>query len=324
MLSTPNLPLHMSTSAPVLSVSDLCVRYGDRAALDGLSFDIAPGEIMGLLGPNGAGKTTLIKSICAKLSPASGEISICEQFVKRGAENRKFVGLVPQDIGLYPHLTAQENLSVFARMFGLRGDSLKRAVETALNQVGLTGRAHDRVSALSGGMKRRINFAAAILHKPALLILDEPTAGTDVPARDSIHAVTRDLANAGYAILLVTHELESAEHLCDRILILVDGKKRICASPRGILETEFDGARECVITLDPLMSVDHASILQSLGFKRSGVDDEWRTAIDADSPTPLAALQQSLSHAGIEPREMTLRRPGLPSLFHKIEQGLRS
>lgn len=324
MSSTPNLHLHMSTSAPVLSVTDLCVRYGERAALDNLSFEIASGSVLGLLGPNGAGKTTLIKSICAKLSPASGEISICGQPVKRGAENRKHVGLVPQDIGLYPHLTAQENLSVFARMFGLRGETLKSAVETALKHVGLTDRAHDRVSALSGGMKRRINFAAAILHNPALLILDEPTAGTDVPARDSIHAVTRELANAGYAILLVTHELESAEHLCDRVLILVDGKKRICASPRDILEAEFDGARECVITLAPQTSLDHASILQSLGFKQTGVDDEWRTSIHAKSPTPLAALQQSLSHAGIEPREMTLRRPGLPSLFHKIEQGLRS
>jgi len=319
-----NLHLHMSTKVPVLSVSDLCVRYGARAALDCLSFNIAPGEIMGLLGPNGAGKTTLIQSVCGKLNQDSGEIFICGQRVKRGVENRKLVGLVPQDIGLYPHLTARENLSVFARMFGLRGESLTRVVDEALEQVGLSARGHDRVSALSGGMKRRINFAAAILHKPALLILDEPTAGTDVPARDAIHSVTQNLARAGYAVMLVTHELEAAEHICDRVLILVDGKKRICAPPADILKTEFKGVRECIITLDPHISMEHVSILQSFGFTRSGQDDEWIAVIHPKSESPLTALQQSLSQAGLEPREMTVRRPGLPSLFHKIEQGIDS
>lgn len=310
----------MTNSDPVLRVENLTVRYGERAALDGLSFDLMAGEVMGLLGPNGAGKTTLIKAICAKLNPQAGGVSICGKVVKRGSENRKSVGLVPQDIGLYKHLTARENLTVFARMFGLRGESIASAVDKALDQVGLKTRANDYVDTLSGGMKRRINYAAAILHDPALLILDEPTAGTDIPARDSIHSVTKALAGAGYAVLLVTHELEAAEQLCDRVLILVDGKKRSCAAPKEVLEKEFEGASECIISLDPVMGAHHASSLQSLGFAKMKSENSWQTVIHPKTLMPLAAIQQSLNNAGIDVREMTLRRPGLASLFHKIDQ----
>lgn len=305
---------------PVLDVQNIRVSYGARRAVDALSFDVNAGEIVGLLGPNGAGKTTIIKSVCAQIIPDSGAIYIAGRKVKRGAENRKYVGLVPQDIGLYMHMSARENLSVFARMFGLRGGAIHTAIEKALSDVGLSERADDIVSGLSGGMKRRINYAAAILHTPALLILDEPTAGVDIPARDSLHAVTRNLADAGYAVMLVTHELEQAEHLCDRVLIMKDGRKRNFDTPAALLNREFEGRSECVVTLEAPISVQAASRLEALQFTQTGRAHIWRTQIKPDTPQPLAAIGQSLNMAGIDVREITVRKPGLTSLFHKMAQ----
>lgn len=303
---------------PVLQIDDISVSYGPRAALSALSFDVQAGEIVGLLGPNGAGKTTLIKTICAKLIPDSGSISICGHTVKRGAENRKSVGLVPQDIGLYMHLTARENLGVFGRMFGLKGNALKQAVDDALETVNLTSRAHDAVSGLSGGMKRRINYAAAILHRPALLILDEPTAGVDIPARDGIHEVTRNLAAQGFGVLLVTHELESAQALCDRVLILKDGKKLAFDTPASVLYDIYKGARECEIYVET--SADSAK-LNALNFSQTEEPLIWKSTLAPDTKMPLATISQSLEKAGISVREITVRTPGLPELFHDIQSG---
>lgn len=302
----------------VLGVQNISVSYGARKAVSDLSFDIKRGEIVGLLGPNGAGKTTIIKSICAQIVPDSGRIEISGRTVKRGAENRKYVGLVPQDIGLYMHMSARENLSAFARMFGLRGDAITAAVDSALRDVGLTDRADDLVSSLSGGMKRRINYAAAILHSPDLLILDEPTAGVDIPARDSLHDFTRTLAKSGYAILLVTHELEQAEQLCDRVLVMKDGQKRDFDTPPALLARAFQGRSECVVTVEMPITEQTASRLQSLHFTQDEHPQIWRAEIKASTAQPLAAIGQSLEMSGIAVREITVRKPGLTSLFHQM------
>jgi len=304
--------------SPVLSVENVSVSYGARKAVDNLSFDIRAGEIVGLLGPNGAGKTTIIKSVCAQIIPDSGVIKITGKAVKRGAENRNAVGLVPQDIGLYMHMSARENLSAFARMFGLRGAAVVPAVDRALSDVGLSARADDLVSGLSGGMKRRINYAAAILHRPALLILDEPTAGVDIPARDALHDVTRKLAAAGYGVLLVTHELEQAEQLCDRVLVMKNGVRRDFDTPADLLHREFEGRSEGLITLEAGAGAEAASRLHSLNFTPTDHPNIWHTEISKDSAHPLAAIGQSLENAGIDVREITVRKPGLTSLFHKM------
>ena len=310
--------------SPVLSVEHVSVSYGARKAVDDLSFDIQPGEIVGLLGPNGAGKTTIIKSVCAQIEPDSGTIKIAGRLVRRGAENRKYVGLVPQDIGLYMHMSARENLTAFARMFGLRGGDITPAVMRALADVGLTQRANDLVSGLSGGMKRRINYAAAILHAPALLILDEPTAGVDIPARDALHEVTRNLAGAGYGVLLVTHELEQAEHLCDRVLVMKDGRRRDFDAPAALLHREFEGRSECLVTLDAAPDTDAVSRLQLLQFTPTDHPAIWHTEISPGAGQPLAAIVKSLDNAKISAREITLRKPGLTSLFHKMALETRS
>ena len=302
----------------VLDVRNVSVSYGARKAISDLSFDVRPGEIVGLLGPNGAGKTTIIKSVCAQITPDAGVITIAGRRVKRGAENRKYVGLVPQDIGLYMHMSARENLSVFAHMFGLRADAARASVSAALDAVGLSGRADDLVSGLSGGMKRRINYAAAILHAPALLILDEPTAGVDIPARDSLHEVTRNLAGKGFGVLLVTHELEQAQQLCDRVLVMKDGKRRDFDSPQALLHRAFEGRSECLITLETPVGTQTSALLRALDFKSTDHSRIWTTQIEAARQQPLAAISQSLDSAGIAVREITVRKPGLTSLFHRM------
>jgi len=196
-----------------LSVDGLTVSYGDHTALDDLSLDIKPGELRGVIGPNGAGKTSFIKALCGRVS-VNGDIAIDGSSVKRGHDRRGLIGLVPQDIGLYEHLTARENLDVMARLLSVSRKVRKDHVEKALQSVGMGEKSGAYVKDLSGGMKRRINVAAAIMHDPKLVIFDEPTAGIDIPARDTVHRLAREPAQTGKAVILVTHELEQAEALC--------------------------------------------------------------------------------------------------------------
>ncbi|MGH7130101.1 MAG: ABC transporter ATP-binding protein, partial [Planctomycetaceae bacterium] len=165
---------------PLLSVRDLRKSYDGIKAVDGVSFHVAAGEIFGLLGPNGAGKSTTMMIIAGLLRPDAGEIALDgETFDPRRLDLRSMLGVVPQDLALYPELTAQENLSFFGRLYGLKGAKLKDRVDGVLQRVGLTDRARDRAGTYSGGMKRRLNFAIGLLHRPRLLILDEPTVGVD-------------------------------------------------------------------------------------------------------------------------------------------------
>lgn len=302
---------------PILIAEKLTVTYGAMYALDGLSFDLRPGEILGLLGPNGAGKTTLIKTLCGQITPSSGTLIAGGMPVRKGAENRKLIGLVPQDIGLYPHLTARENLSVFASMLGVPATQRVSAVGNALHMVGLEHRASDIISGFSGGMKRRINYAAAILHDPAILILDEPTAGVDIPARDAIHHAAKTLARQGMAVILVTHELEQAELLCDRILMLVSGRKFGFDTPEALIAGSFGDKRECLITLP---AGAQTAALPALGFSVTEMQNVWHANLSG-SASAQEILLKTLETEGITPKEIIMRKPGLTQLMHAVERG---
>ena len=193
-----------------LSVSELSVHYGDYQALKTLELDIEAGELIGIIGPNGAGKTSFIKALCGRVH-YDGHVQIGDERLKRGHNRQKLLGLVPQDIGLYGHMSGRENLTAFAKIMGLSRQEREDAIEKAIEAVDMGDKADELVSALSGGMKRRINVAAAIMHDPKVIIFDEPTAGVDVPARDTVHRLARTLAEKGMAVLLVTHELDQAE-----------------------------------------------------------------------------------------------------------------
>jgi ABC-2 type transport system ATP-binding protein len=209
----------------MIRVEKLSKRFGEIQAVDGVSFEVRPGEIYGLLGPNGAGKTTTISMICGLLEPDSGSIHFEElDLASRPIQVKARLGVVPQETALYEELSARENLRFWGSLYGLSGGRLKTAVEETLERVGLGGRASDPVKSFSGGMKRRLNLALGLVHSPRAVLLDEPTVGIDPQARESILDLVRELAQGGMTVLYTTHYLEEAERLCDRIAIMDHGK----------------------------------------------------------------------------------------------------
>jgi ABC-2 type transport system ATP-binding protein len=217
-------PGHGVETPAVLDAAHLSRSFGSRLAVDDVSFHVAPGETYGLLGPNGAGKTTTIRLVCGLLSANTGEVTVCGMPVSASTTTAKAqIGYVPQDVSLYPDLTARENLSFFGRLYRLSGAALSKRVDEVLELIDLTDRGNDRVESYSGGMKRRLNIGASLLHRPRPLVLDEPTVGVDPQSRHAILESIRTLGSAGLAVLYTTHYMEEAERLCDRIGIIDHG-----------------------------------------------------------------------------------------------------
>ena len=213
------------TTAAVLSCRGLRKQYGSRVAVDDVGFEIAAGERYGLLGPNGAGKTTTISMLCGLLARDGGEITVAGRPMhERALDAKEAIGYVPQEIALYPDLTGLENLRFFGRLYGLGGADLASRIDHVLEVVSLGDRAGERVDRYSGGMQRRLNIAVGLLHRPQLLVLDEPTVGVDPQSRNVILESVERLGDAGIAVLYTTHYMEEAERICDRIAILDVGR----------------------------------------------------------------------------------------------------
>jgi ABC-2 type transport system ATP-binding protein len=214
----------------LLTVSGLRYAYGERVAVDGISFELRQGEVFGLLGPNGAGKTTAISCLCGLLRPAAGMLSLrgAPFAPQERAADRARLGYVPQEIALYDGLTARENLRLFARLQGARDPAA--AAEAGLALAGLEARGGDRVETFSGGMKRRLNLAAGFLHEPDLALLDEPTVGVDPQSRAHLFAAIEKLKAAGRALLYTSHSMDEVQRLCDRIAIMDSGRIVACGT----------------------------------------------------------------------------------------------
>jgi ABC-2 type transport system ATP-binding protein len=209
----------------MLEVRQLRKTYGDLIAVNDVSFTIHKGELVGLLGPNGAGKTTTVSMISGLVTPDTGEVRIDGAALQGDTDPKKRrIGLVPQDIALYEELTANDNLRFFGALFGLHGTAADAAIHAALTLVGLAERARDRVGTFSGGMKRRLNLAAGLLHDPDILLLDEPTVGVDPQSRNAIFDNLEELKRRGKALLYTTHYMEEAERLADRVVIIDHGR----------------------------------------------------------------------------------------------------
>jgi ABC-2 type transport system ATP-binding protein len=220
-----------------LELSDLRHQYGERESLRGLSFSVGRGDVFALLGPNGGGKSTLFKIICTLLRPTSGTVEVFgADAVRQPAEARRHLGVVFQHPAVDPWLTVVENLRTHAHLYGLRGAALPRAIERALERFGLTPRAHDRVGTLSGGLRRRVELAKALLPEPPLVILDEPSAGLDPTARRGLlQELTRLRDDAGTTIVLTTHLMDEAA-VCDRVGILHEGRLVAIGAPAALTE----------------------------------------------------------------------------------------
>src|SRR5512142_3193458 len=205
-------------SVPAIQVQDLQKTFGETHAVQGVSFNVQPGEIFSLLGPNGAGKTTTISMLSCLLRPDHGDARVMGYSIREDALGVKSVlGVVPQEIAVYEDLTARENLNFWGKMYGLRGSALRRRVAEVLDVIGLTDRARERVGKYSGGMKRRVNIGVALLHKPKVIYMDEPTVGIDPQSRRNILDSVVALKNTGMTVLYTTHYMEEAQELSDHI-----------------------------------------------------------------------------------------------------------
>ena len=219
----------------LLEVCNVAKSYGQRRAVDGVSFQVQAGQAVGLIGPNGAGKSTTVGMICGLLAPDAGSIMLDGQALGAGAAPAKRrIGLVPQDLALYEDLAARENLKLFGALYGLRGATLKARVEQVLALVNLSERGADKPATFSGGMKRRLNIAAALMHAPALLILDEPTVGVDPHSREAIFQTLERLKDMGCALIYTSHYMEEVERLADHIVIIDHGKVLADESPAAL------------------------------------------------------------------------------------------
>jgi len=247
----------------MIELEEVSRRFGDLLAVDEFSISIPRGEIFGLLGPNGAGKSTLISLISGQLLPTTGSVLI-NGLQPISVAAKKLMGIAPQSLALYEELSAQDNLEFFARIYGLKGNELKSACQRVLEFVELEGRAKDRVEHYSGGMKRRLNLAIALLHDPELLLLDEPTVGVDPQSRNRLFESVLSLKEQGKTIVYTTHYMEEAEKLCDRVGIMEQG--RLLALDKvdelirqhggeSLLSWSSAGAEHKLKTMDPLADI---------------------------------------------------------------------
>ena len=311
-------------SQPVLNCSGLVRRFGSRVAVDEVGFHISPGERYGLLGPNGAGKTTTISMICGLLDPDAGEVLVAGKHMDgRAVDAKAAIGYVPQEIALYPDLTGRENLRFFARLYGLMGAARDERVLACLELVGLADRADERVEKYSGGMQRRLNIAAGLLHQPRLLVLDEPTVGVDPQSRNAILESVEALGTTGLAVLYTTHYMEEAQRLCDRIGILDEGK------------LVAEGTREELVALmggHDLVRLSADGDLANLATVLSAVDGvEQVTTLDNSVELTVRRARQSLPRifsgvnaAGAAMTGVEVVEPDLEAVFlHLTGKALR-
>ncbi|XVJ59828.1 MAG: ABC transporter ATP-binding protein [Tepidisphaera sp.] len=276
----------------MLTITNLVKSFGANRAVDGVSLQVRKGEVFGLLGPNGAGKSTTIAMVMGVLTPDSGEVVIETADGKRGkpteAQVRRRLGVATQSLAIYDDLTGRENLELFGKLFGLGGAGLKARVDACLEAVGLSDRQQDRARTYSGGMKRRLNLAAAIVHDPEVILLDEPTAGVDPQSRNNILEMVQKLAAGGKTVVYTTHYMEEAQKLCSRVAI-IDKGKILAMGTVDELVGRFGG--ESIVTIK----------------RGSGADEVRRTA------DPVGELRSVLGREGVV--GVAIERPDLETVF---------
>ena len=300
------MPHEAAANGSALRVRNVARRFGSTTALEGASLELRRGERLALLGPNGAGKTTLVRCICGRATPDSGQIEMFGRLLP-ATGGRNELGFVPQEIALYPDLTARENLEAFGRFDGLRGKELREAVEWALAWTGLADRAADLTRTFSGGMKRRVNIACGVLHRPKVLLLDEPTVGVDPQSRERIFAMLEELRDQGTSILLTTHQLDEAEQRCDRIVIIDHGRVIAEGTLPELIEKTVGINRRVVLRLAEAGPPPD-------GF-RTTEDPRELVGEVGDVALELPGLLAGIREAGGQVSDIEVRAPSLHSVF---------
>jgi ABC-2 type transport system ATP-binding protein len=292
-----------------LEIKALVKRFGQVVAVDGISLELRSGECLGLLGPNGAGKSTLIRAIVGRVIPDSGRIAVFGAAADSPAA-RAALGWVPQDLALYPRLTAKENLRAFGRYYGLTGKKLNEAVAWSLDWAALQDRAGELTRNLSGGMKRRLNMAAGLIHQPRLVLMDEPTVGVDPQSRNRIFEMIEALRAEGMTIVYTTHYMEEAERLCDRIAIVDHGRIIALDTRDALIHNSFASRSQVIARLD-----GPAGKISAWVAERGGRLVDSTAEFTIERPTEIAGLLEGAAAAGLELVDLSLRRPNLESVF---------
>ena len=316
------IPASAIPEVAILKVEAVRHAFGARQVLRGVSLEVRPGEIYALLGPNGAGKTTLVRAICGRLKPDAGEVRLVGRDPYRDGRARAALGLAPQALALYPQLTVAENLQTFASLAGVRGRAVGEAVARAMAVTRTAERAGALVRQLSGGFQRRVNIAAAILADPKLLVLDEPTVGVDLSAKTAIGEALLQLKADGVGILLVTHDLDQAGSLADRVGFLRDGEKVLEGAPAALIADAFGDQVELEVDIGCEATTAEAAHLAEEGLRRdeTGI---WRR-LAPDGYALAGQLGQRLKAQGLAPREIRVRRPSLEQLFALVAEARRA
>lgn len=310
-----------------IEVQSLSKSFGDLHAVCSVSFNVAPGEIFSLLGPNGAGKTTTISMLSCLLRPDDGEALVLGHSIQNDpAGVKKALGVVPQEIALYEDLTARENLTFWGKMYGLRGAALKQRVAEALELIGLEGRANDRVEKYSGGMKRRVNIAVALLHKPQVIYMDEPTVGIDPQSRRNILDSVLNLKNQGMTVLYTTHYMEEAEELSDHVAIMDHGELIACGTQSELVALVGEKDRLSLAFVVP--PADPGPVLlacQELpGVEQAHMDEGRLSLLAQDGAEALPALFEALSRLDLRLQSVEIHEPNLETVFlHLTGRALR-
>ena len=302
----------------VLRCHGLTKSYKEHVVVKDVGFEITEGETYGLLGPNGAGKTTSISMICGLLQRDGGEVEVDGAEISRTSTDAKSaIGLVPQDLAIYPDLSARENLAFFGKLYGLAGAELRSRIDEVLEVIGLADRADDRTDSYSGGMKRRLNIGIGLLHRPKLLVLDEPTVGVDPQSRNAILTSIEDLSGEGLAVLYTTHYMEEAERLCDRVGIIDEGEIKAEGTRRELVALVGQHDR---VSLDATGAVGEAmNALRALGdvdevSSRDGGIDLLLSGAAARLPQILAAA----TSAGASVSRVDVVEPDLEAVFLRL------
>jgi ABC-2 type transport system ATP-binding protein len=299
----------------VLTVTGARKSFGAVKALDGATFELRQGELLALLGPNGAGKTTLIRAVAGRVSLDGGEIRMFDR-VLDGRRTPLELGIVPQEIAVYPLMTARENLEVFGGLLGLSGADLTRQVDWALDSVGLADRAKESVKQFSGGMRRRLNIACGVLHRPQIVLLDEPTVGVDPQSRDRIYDTLASLAASGVSLLLTTHHLEEAEARCARTVIIDHGRVIASGTTPELVDQTVGRFRLVSLRLNmPLDTADSSRLSSDAGVSVDAADGRVVRSRMRDVAVELPPLLETIRLAGRTVEDVEVRGPSLQAVF---------
>ncbi|QDS93452.1 Doxorubicin resistance ATP-binding protein DrrA [Roseimaritima multifibrata] len=299
----------MTNGNPTLALhaDGLHKSYGSHKVLHGATLELRAGERLGLLGPNGAGKTTLIRCLTGRSRPDSGQIFLNgKELPPQGG--REAIGLVPQELAIYVDLTTQQNLLAFGRFHGLSGRALRKQVDWALEWTGLQPRRKDLVGTFSGGMQRRVNLACGVLHRPQVLLLDEPTVGVDPQSRQRIFEMLDDLNDAGTSIVLTTHQLDEVETRCDRIVVFDRGQVIASGTLNDLIQQTVGSSRRIRLRAPAESSV------QIPGWQQGPQPGEWTAAIQ-NVASELPDLLNRATIAGIDPKDIDIQGPSLSHVF---------